>query len=54
MRTEISFLKEQDLIEINTPGMTVTEEGIRVVEELKDFIHEIKGLDDVEEILRNL
>ena len=41
VRTEINFLKEQNLIEINTLGMSVTEEGIRVVEQLKDFMHEI-------------
>ena len=48
VRTEISFLKSQNLIEINTPGMTVTEEGQEVVDKLKDFIHEIKGLSDIE------
>ena len=52
VRTEINFLKEQDLIEINTLGMTVTEEGIRVVEQLNDFMHEIKGLNDVEEFIK--
>ena len=53
VRTEINFLKEQNLIEINTPGMSVTEEGIRVVEQLKDFMHEIKGLNDVEKFIIN-
>ena len=52
VRTEINFLKEQNLIEINTPGMSVTEEGIRVVEQLKDFMHEIKGLNDVEKFIK--
>lgn len=32
--------------------MTVTEEGIRVVEQLNDFMHEIKGLNDVEEFIK--
>lgn len=53
VRTEINFLKEQNLIEINTPGMTVTEEGVQVVEELKDFVREIKGLSDIEEYIKN-
>jgi central glycolytic genes regulator len=52
VRTEISFLKSQNLIEINTPGMTVTEEGQEVVDKLKDFIHEIKGLSDIEENIK--
>ncbi|MBB6624034.1 sugar-binding transcriptional regulator [Clostridium gasigenes] len=53
VRTEISFLKSQNLIEINTPGMTVTEEGQEVVDRLKDFIHELKGLSDIEESIRS-
>ncbi|MGL4850187.1 MAG: sugar-binding transcriptional regulator [Clostridium sp.] len=48
VRTEISFLKTQGLIEINTPGMTVTESGREVVEKLEGFIHELKGLNDLE------
>jgi central glycolytic genes regulator len=52
VRTEINFLKSQGLIEINTPGMTVTKDGEEILENLKDFIHEIKGLSDVEEFIR--
>lgn len=53
VRTEISFLKSLNLIEINTPGMTVTEEGEEIVDKLKDFIHEIKGLSDIEENIKS-
>ncbi|MDU5108142.1 MULTISPECIES: sugar-binding transcriptional regulator [unclassified Clostridium] len=53
VRSEINFLKSQNLIEINTPGMTVTEEGQEVVDRLKDFIHEIKGLSDIEENIKS-
>lgn len=53
VRTEISFLKSQSLIEVNTPGMTVTEEGKLIVKKLKEFIHELKGLDDIEEYIKN-
>lgn len=49
VRTEVNFLKSQNLIQINTPGMSVTTEGEMVVEELKDFLHEIKGLAELEE-----
>ncbi len=52
VRAEVNFLKSQNLIDINTPGMTVTEEGNEVLEKLKDFMYSIKGLDDVEEYLR--
>ncbi|MBW6411814.1 sugar-binding transcriptional regulator [Clostridium weizhouense] len=52
IRTEVNFLNSQRLIEINTPGMTVTEEGKKIIEQLKDFIHEIKGLSEIEEELR--
>lgn len=53
VRTEISFLKSQGLIEVNTPGMSVTEDGKVIVKSLKEFIHELKGLDDIEEDLKN-
>lgn len=53
VRNEIDLLKVQNLIEINTPGMTVTEDGQRVLEGLKDFIHEIKGLSDIEECIKS-
>jgi central glycolytic genes regulator len=48
VRTEIGFLKEQGLIEINTSGMTITSEGVELIYKLNDFIHEIKGLSEVE------
>lgn len=54
VRTEISLLKEQGLIEINTPGMTVTSSGEEIVNKLKDFIHEIKGLSEIENQLKVL
>lgn len=54
VRTEISILKVQGLIEINTPGMTVTESGEEVVNKLKDFIHEIKGLSEIEDQIKSL
>ena len=54
VRTEISLLKEQGLIEINTPGMTVTSSGEEIVNNLKDFIHEIRGLSEIETQLKGL
>lgn len=54
VRTEINFLKSQNLINISTPGMTVTDEGEEVLEKLKAFIYELKGLNDLEESLRKV
>lgn len=54
VRTEINFLKVQGLIEINTPGMTVTDSGEEIVNKLKEFIHEIKGLSEIENQLKNM
>lgn len=53
VRTEINFLKEQDLIQINTPGMTITPEGENIIGKLKDFIHELKGLSEIEKIIKD-
>lgn len=52
VRTEVSFLKEQNLIEINTPGMNVTKEGEEIINKLKDFVHELKGLSEIEKYIR--
>jgi len=52
VRTEINFLKSANLIEVNTAGMIVTSEGEEVLTKLKGFIHEIKGLSEIEELLR--
>lgn len=54
VRTEINFLKTQGLIEINTPGMSVTKDGEILLENLKSFIHELKGLSDIEQLLKKV
>lgn len=53
VRTEINFLKNANLIEINTPGMTVTSEGESIIDKLKNFIHDIKGLSEIEEMIKD-
>ncbi|MDU2491975.1 MAG: sugar-binding domain-containing protein [Clostridium celatum] len=53
VRNEIDLLKSQNLIEINTPGMTVTKDGQHVLEGLKEFIHKIKGLNDIEKSIKS-
>lgn len=52
VRTEINFLKSQNFIEINTPGMTITKEGEEIIDKLKNFIHEIKGLSELEDFIQ--
>ncbi|MBC8062068.1 MAG: sugar-binding transcriptional regulator [Clostridiaceae bacterium] len=52
VRTEINFLKKQNLIKISTPGMTITNEGEEVIDKLKEFIHEIKGLSQIEDFIK--
>lgn len=52
VRTEVNFLKEQNFIEITTPGMMITEEGEYIIEKLKHFIYDIKGLADLESKLK--
>ena len=53
VRTEINFLKAQGFIEINTPGMTITSDGEEIINKLKDFIHELRGLSKIEEFIKD-
>ncbi|MFX0549907.1 sugar-binding transcriptional regulator [Hathewaya histolytica] len=53
IRNEVNFLKSQELIEIYTEGMYITEEGEEIIERLGGFIHEVKGLKDLEERIRS-
>jgi central glycolytic genes regulator len=52
VRTEINFFKDENLIEINTPGMTITPDGEEIITKLKSFIHELKGLSDIENYIK--
>lgn len=48
VRSETNFLKEQNLIEVNTIGMSITTEGEEVLSGLKLFIREINGIQGLE------
>lgn len=48
VRSEINFLKDQNFIEINALGMTITKEGKEIIEKLSSVIHELKGLSQLE------
>lgn len=52
VRTEVNFLKNQGLVEIDSTGMFVTREGENIIDALKDFIHELKGLSSIENLIR--
>lgn len=52
VRTEINFLREQNFIDITLPGMIITSEGEEIIEKLKNFIHDIKGLSELENSLK--
>ena len=51
VRTDVEFLKEQNLINIDASGMFMTEEGFAILENLSSFISEIKGITKLEDIL---
>ncbi|MTI46964.1 sugar-binding transcriptional regulator [Sporosalibacterium faouarense] len=54
IRTEVNVLREQNLVEINPLGMTVTDEGQIIVDKLKDFIHSLKDLKSLESKLEKV
>ncbi|MBZ9609119.1 sugar-binding transcriptional regulator [Clostridium estertheticum] len=51
VRNEINFLKSQNLIEVNALGMFITTDGEEILDQLKGFIHEIKGLSKIEKFI---
>ena len=54
IRTEVNILKEQGLLNIESMGMYITEDGKKVIDNLKDVIHRIKGISDLEKALRDI
>jgi central glycolytic genes regulator len=52
VRSETNFLKEQNLIDVNTLGMWVTNEGEEVLKGLKLFVREVNGLYGLETKLK--
>jgi len=53
VRAEVNFLKDQGLIEIKPEGMAATKQGGEILEKLKKFIFELRGLSDVERYLKH-
>ncbi|HSQ88397.1 sugar-binding transcriptional regulator [Romboutsia sp.] len=52
VRSETEFLKEQGLIDVAVSGMTMTQDGIEFLEELKDMMNDVMGLSTLQEKVR--
>ncbi|TDQ36989.1 sugar-binding transcriptional regulator [Aureibacillus halotolerans] len=52
LRSEVSFLKEQELIHIYSHGMVLSDEGLRLVDELANMMKELTGLRELEQHLK--
>ncbi len=52
IRSEVDFLKEEGLVEINPSGMEITAAGLEILDLLGDHISEIRGLSEIENRLR--
>ncbi len=53
VRSELEFLKDQNLIEIHPLGMTITKEGKTIINKLRDYISELKGLKNLELLIKD-
>jgi central glycolytic genes regulator len=52
LRTELEVLRAQGLVEIGSAGMTLSEAGRQLVEELEPVVKELFGLSELEEAVR--
>lgn len=53
VRSETEFLKDQGLIDVAVSGMTITYEGIKLLDELKDVINDVMGLSTLQDKVKN-
>ena len=51
VRSEVEFLKEQSLVDITSSGMSLSKEGLEILEKLDQIMREISGLDSLERAL---
>lgn len=54
VRSELDILKSQKLIHIQPLGMMVTDEGNEIINKLRDYIAELKGLKDLESTVKEM
>ncbi|MCH1625758.1 sugar-binding transcriptional regulator [Ferdinandcohnia quinoae] len=52
LRSEVQFLKEQNLVDFSTAGMSLTKEGQQLLVELEEIMKEVSGLRVIEEKLK--
>ena len=52
IRTETELLKQQGLIDVNLHGMTITEEGSKLLKDLKEVMNDAIGINELQETLR--
>ncbi|MFZ5354707.1 MAG: sugar-binding transcriptional regulator [Bacillota bacterium] len=53
VRSELDFLKDQGLIDIQPLGMTITDEGKSLIGKLREYIAELKGLKNLEQYIKD-
>jgi central glycolytic genes regulator len=54
LRSEVQFLKEQNLLIMSSAGMSVTSEGNELLHVLEDVMKEVLGLKDLERKLKHI
>jgi central glycolytic genes regulator len=52
LRSEVEFLREQGLVEVEAMGIRITPAGRRLVEEMEPIIKSLLGLSEMEEMIR--
>jgi len=53
LRAEVDFLKLQGLVEVETIGMRLTDEGFKILHEVSPYIKKIFGLSELEQRLQS-
>ena len=53
LRGEVDFLKSQNLVNIFSSGMTLTDEGIEILDKLEGIMREVMGIDIMEKQLQD-
>lgn len=48
LRSEVDFLKDQNLVKANSVGMSLTLEGKNILEDLEGIMRELRGIDEIE------
>ena len=52
IRSETEFLKQEGLIDVNLQGMTITEEGKKLLKELREVMDDVIGINELQEEVR--